>query len=173
LLRGGSWNDLSTYVFGYPAWHYSFKKELQHSNAAVAVSMVLRSEILRELGKKYSKKLEFIHNGVNIKLLDRLYTETGTDIAESEKTIVFAGSLFWRKGALNIIKMAYLLQESQTDFKVVVHGTGPLFKRMQKYIRSLKLRNIELTGFVTKRQLMKSLKQCRFVAIPAYTRHVP
>jgi glycosyltransferase involved in cell wall biosynthesis len=160
-------------VFGYPAWHYSFKKELQHSNAAVAVSMVLRSEILRELGKKYSKKLEFIHNGVNIKLLDRLYTETGTDIAESEKTIVFAGSLFWRKGALNIIKMAYLLQESQTDFKVVVHGTSPLFMRMQKYIRSLKLRNIELTGFVTKRQLMKSLKQCRFVAIPAYTRHVP
>jgi glycosyltransferase involved in cell wall biosynthesis len=38
---------------------------------------------------------------------------------------------------------------------------------MRKYINSLGLKNIELRGFATKAQLMKSMRHCKFVAIPS------
>jgi glycosyltransferase involved in cell wall biosynthesis len=38
---------------------------------------------------------------------------------------------------------------------------------MQDYISSLGLKNIELRGFATRPQLMKSMRYCKFVAIPS------
>ena len=48
-----------------------------------------------------------------------------------------------------------------------MHGTGPLANKMQEYIRSLGLKNIKLRGFTTRSQLMKSMRYCKFVAIPS------
>lgn len=118
------------------------------------------------MGEAYTEKLHCVHNGVDLDTLDKEYkSETGSE--ESDDTILFAGRLFWRKGALNIIKMAYLLQKKKTKFKILVHGTGPLFNKMREYIISLKLKNIELKGFTTRQELMKSIRQCKFVAIPS------
>ena len=166
LLRGGSWTDFFTYVVGYPAWSFTFRKELDYSAISVAVSKALRSDLLNEMGEAYTEKLHCVHNGVDLDTLDKEYkSETGSE--ESDDTILFAGRLFWRKGALNIIKMAYLLQKKKTKFKILVHGTGPLFNKMREYIISLKLKNIELKGFTTRQELMKSIRQCKFVAIPS------
>jgi glycosyltransferase involved in cell wall biosynthesis len=167
IFRGGSLKDFWTYLVGYPAYHFAFLKELQYSDAAVTVSRTLKSEILAEMGEKYEEKIQCIHNGIDLPSLDKEYEEAGTDIVESEEAILFAGRLFWRKGALNIIKMAYLLQKKKTKFKMIVHGTGPLFNKMREYISSLRLKNIELRGFTTKQQLMKSIRHCKFVAIPS------
>ncbi|MGD0977580.1 MAG: glycosyltransferase family 4 protein [Candidatus Bathyarchaeia archaeon] len=167
IFRGGSFKDFWTYLVGYPAYHFAFLKELQYSDAAVTVSRTLRSEILVEMGEKYREKIQCIHNGVDIPSLDKEYGEAGTDIAESEETILFAGRLFWLKGSLNMIRMAYLLQKYKTKFKIIVHGIGPLFSKMQDYISSLGLKNIELRGFATRPQLMKSMRYCKFVAIPS------
>ena len=167
IFRGGSFRDFWTYLVGYPAYHFAFLKELQGSDAAVTVSRALKSEILTEMGEKYGDKIRYIHNGVDIRSLDKEYIEAETGAAESEETILFAGRLFWLKGALNIIMMAYLLQKHKTKFKIIVHGIGPLFNKMRDYISALRLKNIELCGFATRRQLMKSMRQCTFVAIPS------
>jgi len=167
IFRGGSFRDFWTYLVGYPAYHFAFLKELQGSDAAVTVSRALKSEILTEMGEKYGDKIRYIHNGVDIRSLDKEYIEAETGAAESEETILFAGRLFWLKGALNIIMMAYLLQKHKTKFKIIVHGIGPLFNKMRDYISALRLKNIELSGFATRRQLMKSMRQCTFVAIPS------
>ena len=63
--------------------------------------------------------------------------------------------------------MACLLQKNKTKFKIIVHGTGPLFNKMQSLIHSLNLKNTELKGFTTKSQLLKSMRQSKFVAIPS------
>jgi len=166
LFRGGSWSDFKTYLVGYPVWSFTFKKELDYSTTAVAVSNALKSDLLSEMGESYGKKIQCIHNGVDIETLEKEY-ESEISLEESTNTILFAGRLFWRKGPLNIIKMAYLLQKNKARFKIIVHGTGPLFNKMQEYIDSLRLRNIELRGFTSKQQLMKSLRLCKFVAIPS------
>jgi glycosyltransferase involved in cell wall biosynthesis len=166
LLRGGSRSDFLTYLLGYPAWSFTFKKELQYSTTAVAVSRALKSDLVNEMGEAFDKKILCVHNGVDLETLDREF-ESDPGLEESDDKILFAGRLFWRKGALNLIKMAYLLQKNKTKFKIIVHGTGPLFSRMQKDIELLGLRNIELKGFTTKQQLMKSFRLCRFVVIPS------
>lgn len=167
IFHGGSFADFWKFLVGYPAWYLTYRMELQYSDAAVTVSKALKSEILTEMGKKFAEKIRPIHNGVDIQSLDKEYEEVGKGITESECIILYAGRLFWRKGALNLIKMAYLLQKNKTKFKIIAHGTGPLFNKMREYISSLRLKNIELKGFTTRQQLMKSMRHCKFVAIPS------
>jgi 1,4-alpha-glucan branching enzyme len=166
-LRGGSLRDIWTYLLGYPAYHFAFLKELEYSDAVITVSKSLKSEILLEMGEKYAEKIQYIYNGIDLNSLDEEYKEVEAEFPESEKTILFAGRLFWRKGALSLVKLAYILQKKNTKFKIIVHGTGPLFSKMQKLIHSLNLKNIQLKGFTTKSQLLKSMRQSKFVAIPS------
>src|SRR4030042_1082695 len=61
ILRGGSLSDISTFLVGYPAYHFTFLKELQYSDAVVTVSKSLKSEILLEMGEKYTEKIQYIY----------------------------------------------------------------------------------------------------------------
>jgi glycosyltransferase involved in cell wall biosynthesis len=134
----------------------------------VAVSGSLRLDLLSEMGQKYSDRTRFIYNGVNLDRLDTEYGQSVNEFAEDENTILFAGRLFWRKGALNIIRLAFLLQKRGSPFRIVVHGTGPLFNKMQSEITFLGLRNITLRGFTTRAQLVESMKRCKFIALPSF-----
>ena len=127
VLRGGSLGDITTYLVGYPVWKFTYQKELHHSNAAVTVSESLKSELIVEMGQKYENKLRFLHNGVNIETLDNKYGKYNDREEESDETILFAGRLFWRKGALNVIAMAQLLQKQNSNFQIIVHGDGASF----------------------------------------------
>ena len=167
ILRGGSFKDLQTYVIGYPSESFIYKKEFQHSDLSVAVSSTLKSDLLTEMGQKYSEKTRYIYNGVNLEKLDGEYSHAMKKVEEDEHTVLFAGRLFWRKGALNIIRIAHLLQKNNSKFKIIIHGTGPLFNKMQSDITSLGLHNVELKGFTTRADLMKSLALCKYVAIPS------
>jgi len=166
-LRGGSFRDFWTYVIGYPAWSYTFREELRNSNLAVAVSKTVMSDLLEEMGETYREKLREIHNGIDIETLEREYATIEEDVEESDNTILFAGRMFWRKGVLNLVKLAYLLQKEKSNFRIVAHGDGPLLGRMRSRIRSLGLTNIELKGFTSKAQLLRSMKRSRFVIVPS------
>ena len=168
ILNGGSFMDLRTYVIGYPLESFTYGKEFRLSDLSVAVSGSLRSDLLREMGKEYSSRTRFIYNGVNLERLDREFGQPVKEVPEDENGILFAGRLFWRKGALNIIRLAFLLQKKGSPFHIVVHGTGPLFNKMQKEIAFLGLRNIELAGFTPRSQLMDSMKRCKFIALPSF-----
>ena len=119
------------------------------------------------MGQKFENKLSFVHNGVNIEALDKEYGKCNDSVEESDETILFAGRLFWRKGALNIISVAYLLQKKHSNFRIIVHGGGPLFKNMKAKISALGLKNIELKGFTAKKELVESMKRSKFVAVPS------
>ena len=167
ILRGGSLSDIRTYLIGYPAYHFTFLKELRYSDAVITVSKSLKSEILLEMGEKYTEKIRCIYNGIDLESLDKEYKEVEEEFSESEKTILFAGRLFWRKGALSLITLALILQKKDAGFKIIVHGTGPLFGTMRRLIRLLNLKNIELKGFTSKSELLRSMRQSKFVAIPS------
>lgn len=167
ILRGGTFTDIRTYVIGYPPTSLIYKKELRQSKLSVAVSNALRFDMLKEMGQEYVDKIKTVYNGVNLESLDRDYAIAQNKTTESENTILFAGRLFWRKGALNIIKMAYFLQRENSKFKIIVHGNGPLFNKMQSEITSLNLRNIELKGFTTRAELVTSMSKSKFVALPS------
>ena len=172
LGHGGSFGDFRTYVAGYPIMSFIFRKELSNSRIAVAVSRTLMFELLEEMGNKFREKMCSIHNGVNIEALDEEYEKVESE-EESDDLILFAGRLYWRKGALNLVKLAQIFQKEKLHFTIIVHGVGPLFDNMRKQIKTLGLNNIKLKGFTTKSKLMRSIKRCRFVAIPSFYEACP
>jgi len=165
--RGGSFRDFWTYVVGYPLWLCTFRKELENSDKGVAVSNALMLELLGEMGSSYSEKITTVHNGVDIEALDRESADAGDDVAECDDKVLFAGRLFWRKGALHIVELACLLEKMGSKFKIVVHGEGPLYWRMKRTIDQLRLHNITMKGFTTRADLMRSMKSSRFVIVPS------
>jgi len=173
LLRGGSFDDFRTNVLGYPAWSFIFRKELCNSKMTVAVSRNLMLELLEEVGETYREKIREIHNGIDIETLDREYKSAKDDVEETNDTILFAGRLVWRKGALNLIKIAYLLQKEKLDLKLIVHGDGPLFKIVKRKVQDFGLTNVELKGFTSRAQLMRSMKRSKFVVIPSFYEACP
>ena len=160
--------DLRTYLLGYPLESFTYGKEFRLSDISVAVSDSLRSDLLLEMGQEYSSKTGVIHNGINLERLDKEYDQSLDEIVEDDNNILFVSRLFWRKGALNIIKLAFMLQKMDSKFRIVVHGNGPLFGKMQSEIVSLGLRNIELKGFTSRTELVRSMKRCKFIALPSF-----
>jgi glycosyltransferase involved in cell wall biosynthesis len=167
VLNGGGLKDLRTYLIGYPLESYIYGHEFRLSDLAIAVSESLKMDLLAEMGQQYSEKTHFIHNGIDVEQLEKDYSKASL-IAEDQKTILFSGRLFWRKGALNVVKLAFALQKRKADFKILVHGNGPLYNKMQKEIASLGLSNIHLLGFTPRAKLLESLRQCKFIALPSY-----
>jgi glycosyltransferase involved in cell wall biosynthesis len=173
LLRGGSFSDFWTYVFSYPASSLICRNELRDSKMAVAVSRSLMSELLEEMGETYRGKICEINNGIDIETLDRNYKNVEHDVEETNDTMLFAGRLVWGKGALNLIKIAYLLQKEKSDLKLIVHGDGPHFKTLKKKVREFELTNVELKGFESGAQFMRSMRRSRFTIIPSYREVCP
>ena len=173
MLRGGSLSDFMTFVLGYPAWSYSFKRELDISKKSVAVSRTLKFDLLKEMGNFYGRKIVTIHNGVDIEKLEEDYHDARNYAETSDKTILFAGRLFWGKGVMRLLNFCHLLQKELPEFKIIVHGKGPLHKAMSKKIGELRLSNIELNGFANRKQLMNSMRRSSFVIVPSYYEACP
>ncbi len=166
LFQGGSLMDLWTYVIGYYPMSYLSKHELDLSKISIAVSKTVKSELIDEFGSRYSYKIRSIYNGLNLEKIDSEYNSP-EGIEESDEVILFAGRLFWRKGVLDLTKLAYILQKEGSKLRILVHGVGPLFHRLQSEIRFLGLKNIKLEGFTTREKLMKNMRLCRFIIVPS------
>lgn len=168
MTRGGSLNDIRTYVLGYPVWAYSFRREFEMSEAPIAVSETLMKSLLLDMGHKDSKKMRYIYNGVNVDELENEYLNAVCDKGKVNPTIFSAGRLYWRKGGLSLVKLAYLLEKKHhLNYKIVVHGTGPLRGKMEAQIQKYGLKNIILKGFTARKEFLKALKQASFVVIPS------
>jgi glycosyltransferase involved in cell wall biosynthesis len=165
LTRGGSWGDFLTYVVGYPAWSYIYRKELQHSDVGVSVSRSLVPDLLNEMGKEYSEKICTIRNGVDLNRLDSRY-EQFENIPEEQDTILFAGRLFWQKGVLDLVRLGGLFQKNRMNMKLLVHGTGPLLGKIRNDVKELALKNMEIKGF-SDIEMMRSMKKSSFVVLPS------
>jgi len=168
LTRGGSIADFYTYVLGYPIWKYSFTKEIENSNVVVAVSKILKKQLLSTIGKKNEEKIKFIYNGIDIETLEKEYSNICYEKEKRDPTVFFAGRLFWRKGVLSLIKLAYVLKKCNLNLKIIVHGSGPLHRKMKERIRYYRLNNIILKGFTKRIEFMKDLKRAICVVIPSF-----
>lgn len=168
MTRGGSLGDIRTYILGYPISKYSFKKEFEMSDAPVAVSKSLMDGLLLDMGYHNSKKMLYIHNGINVEEIKREYETIEAEKEKDKPEIFFGGRLYWRKGALNLIQLAILLEKKyHTNYKIVVHGTGPLCGKMESLIRKHNLTNIVLKGFTARHEFLKAMKRASYVVIPS------
>ena len=87
---------------------------------------------------------------------------------KTRPVIFFGGRLYWRKGVLTLIQLAYLLERKyHLNCEIVVHGTGPLFGKMKKLIHKHGLTIITLKGFTARSEFLRDMKRASFVLIPS------
>jgi phosphatidylinositol alpha-mannosyltransferase len=70
---------------------------------------------------------------------------------DSTPTILFLGRLVPRKGCMLLLKAVHRLTQTQDvpDFRVVVCGKGPLEQKLQAYVQTHNLQQVEFIGFVS------------------------
>ena len=114
----------------------------------------------------YKKKLEqFGVDGNRVchipNFLDRSTPNVKSN-AMQEKYYLYFGRLSEEKGILTLIKAV-----EDTDMKVIIVGTGPLKEKLQEYIQSKKLNNIEMLGFKSGQELTDIVSNAKAVILPS------
>jgi L-malate glycosyltransferase len=171
LGKGGSFGDLFVNGLGYPAFAYVNKKEHEHAWASVAVSKSLMEQLKVEMG---TDNFTYIHNGVNLKLLDQLSSNPKSNETDAEKTLIFGGRLFWSKGVMNAVNLAYLLEKKYNlDLKVAIYGSGPMYRKILDFKTRHNLKNLVLKGFVERSEFLANVKKSMFVLLPSFDEASP
>ncbi|MCW4024182.1 MAG: glycosyltransferase [Candidatus Bathyarchaeota archaeon] len=170
LGQGGTFGDFFVNGLGYPAFAYINKKEHAHADESVAVSKSLMNQLNTELG---GNNFSYVHNGVNIELLNQLSTSTPSD-NDNGKTLIFGGRLFWSKGVMNVVNLAYLLEKRyQSDLKVELYGSGPMYQTILDFKNRHGLKNLVLKGFTERSEFLANVKRSMFVLLPSFDEASP
>jgi glycosyltransferase involved in cell wall biosynthesis len=168
MTRGASLSDIRLGTLGYPYSNYTFKKEFEMSDASVAVSKAQMSDLILDIGIRNSGKMHYIHNGVNLEQLEKEYASVDCEKERDIPLLFYGGRLYWRKGVLNLVRLANVLQKKyHLNYKIVVHGTGPLRGKMEALIREYGLSNISLRGFTGRAEFLRDMKRSSYVIIPS------
>jgi glycosyltransferase involved in cell wall biosynthesis len=116
----------------------------------------------------------YVHNGVNIDLLNQLSSLVPPNNVGKEKTLIFGGRLFWSKGVMNVVNLAYLLEKRyQSDLKVEIYGSGPMYQTILDFKRRHGLKNLVLNGFTERSEFLASVKRSMFVLLPSFDEASP
>jgi glycosyltransferase involved in cell wall biosynthesis len=173
VTRGGTVGDFFTYALGYPVWAYGLREEYKNASAAVAVSESLMNQLKSEFNAEDGKLL-YIRNGVDLKMLDQLCSGMDIGFQNVEPTLLFGGRLFWSKGVLNLIDLAYLLEKRyHLDLKIVIYGSGPMYNTIIKRKIKYGLNNVIVKGFISRSDFLRDMMNAMFVLIPSYYEVAP
>jgi glycosyltransferase involved in cell wall biosynthesis len=174
LTRGGNFSDFFTYVVGYPVSLYSFREEFVRSDSAIAVSQTLMNEMKQDFGKKEKGELHYIHNGVDVEGLQAKQSSISGINDREKPTIVFGGRLYWTKGIVELLELAYLLRKNRNfDWKIKIYGTGPLSTMIKKRTLNLGLDNVVMFGHVGQLEFFEAVRKSTFVVIPSFNEACP
>jgi glycosyltransferase involved in cell wall biosynthesis len=172
--KGGTFGDFFTGVLGYPAYEYGFRAEYKNASASVAVSESLMKQLSAEMNVD-EDKFQYIRNGVNLRYLDELCSHSCTSNQNSKKpTLLFGGRLFWSKGVLNLVDLAYLLEKKYLlDLEIVIYGSGPMYKRIIQRKIKYGLSNLILRDLTSRSDFLREMMEATFVLIPSFHEAAP
>jgi glycosyltransferase involved in cell wall biosynthesis len=172
--KGGTLGDFFVGVLGYPAYEYGYRAEYKNASANVAVSESLMKQLSAEMNIA-DDKFQFIRNGVNLRYLDELCSHSCTSSQNSRKpTLVFGGRLFWSKGVLNLVDLAYLLEKKYLlDLEIVIYGSGPMYKIIEQRKIMYGLKNLILREFASRSDFLREVMGAKFVLIPSFYEAAP
>ncbi|MCL2432433.1 MAG: glycosyltransferase family 4 protein [Nitrososphaerota archaeon] len=167
VAQGGTFGDFLTGTLGYPAYEHSYREEYKNADARVAVSKSLMHVLSHEMNVA-DGSFQFITNGVDLTNLDELCTPSPVDRNYDKPTLLFGGRLFWSKGVLNLVDLAYLLEKKyKLDLDVVIYGSGPMYNRILDAKRSYGINNLTLKEFTSRSNFLNEMRQATLVLLPS------
>jgi glycosyltransferase involved in cell wall biosynthesis len=112
---------------------------------------------------------QYIHNGVDLRHLDDLCSTSYACKKTADKpTLLFGGRLFWSKGVMNLLDLAYLLEKKHhLDLNVVIYGSGPMYNRIVERKAKYGLKNVILRDFTDRSSFLREMINAKFVLLPS------
>ncbi len=93
-------------------------------------------------------KVQIIYNGVDLTKYDPETVQPLKQYIDETKTILFINRLEKRKGPDWMLKAYRQLVESHEDVRLVIASDGDMRKRLESYVKTYELPNVEFLGFV-------------------------
>ena len=142
-----------------------YKKEKLHlDNAAgiIAISNFTMSETKSLFN--YGKRMQIIYNGI------RCNFPANYNLNQTNRTVVFAGTLAEKKGIFSLIKAWGKVIRNIPSAQLYIYGKGgsKTITLINKLITDIHENTIELKGFVTKEDLPKIYTSAACAIFPSY-----
>ncbi len=93
-------------------------------------------------------KVQIIYNGVDLEKYDPTKVKPLKKYFGETKTILFVNRLEKRKGPDLLLKAYKELVETHDDIRLVIASDGDMRKRLESYVSTYELPNVEFLGFV-------------------------
>lgn len=166
--KGGTFEDFFTDTIGYPSYECSYRLEYKSASARVAVSESLMKQLSVEMNVN-DGTFEYIRNGVDLRYLDELCSGSFSGGRTTNKPILlFGGRLFWSKGVMHLLDLAYFLEKRHhLDLKVVIYGSGPMYKQIIQRKNKYGLNNVILRHFTSRSDFLLEMMRAMCVLIPS------
>jgi phosphatidyl-myo-inositol alpha-mannosyltransferase len=107
--------------------------------------------------------ITIIPNGIDLKKYNHIPKSKPTD----EKTVLFVGRLERRKGVKYLLQAFAVLQQSNSNVKLIIAGDGPDREKLELLSEDLGLRNVDFLGFVSEELKLKLLAESDIFCSPA------
>ena len=104
-----------------------------------------------------------LHAGIDTARIDK-----HPDQPRKSKHACFLGRLTSQKGIFDLLDVMERIANADADFHLTLMGNGPERAALASAIKSRKLSNITLKGFVTEEEKFAILKSSEFFLFPSY-----
>jgi glycosyltransferase involved in cell wall biosynthesis len=159
--------DFALHVLELPLHEETIAASFERSSKIVTCSYTTLEE-LKTYEHVDTSKVQVIYNGVDFDEIPSQDASVGNENSDSEKTLIFAGRLFWMKG-IKFVLMAYENLKSQfKDLHLKVFGKGPMQNEIKRFVASKGFRkDVLFGGSIPHRELLKEITRSDVVVFPS------
>jgi glycosyltransferase involved in cell wall biosynthesis len=137
----------------YRDFFFSHLKYIKHF---IMVSNFIREKHI-EYNGAYREKSSVIYN------FHSIFTSSIVKLSDKKCDLVYFGRLSKEKGIITLIKSL----ENKPEITLNIVGTGPEEKRIKDYIKSKKIKNISLLGYLSGENLWSIVQSARYTVVPS------
>lgn len=142
---------IKTFVFSHLA------KRIKKFSAVSRTASVFTKDLVGEI--------EIIPNAIDLRRFGR--PKKIKRFCDEKINLLYIGRLTKRKGILYLLKTVRYLTQTYDNFRLIVVGDGPLKEKTKEFIKRHKLKNIDLEGYVSDKQLPSYFATADIFCAPA------
>jgi len=162
-----SWTlgDFGYQILEFPLHDFTISRILNDSDHIAVCSFTVLEE-LKTYESLDLSKVSVIYNGMNFDDIENIRASS-TD-KKNHLSIVYAGRLFWTKGAMFLLKAFQIIRQNFRNVHLNIFGKGPLEHRIREFIVDADLNEcVHFRGHVSHEKLLAEVKMADMVVLPS------
>ena len=159
--------DFGYQIIEFPLHDFTISRILSDSDHVAACSFTVLEE-LKTYGSLDLNKVSVIYNGINFDEIENIRASSTVTDKKNDLSIVYAGRLFWTKGAIFLLKAFQIIRHNFKNVHLNIYGKGPLEHRIREFIVDADLEDcVRFRGHVSHENLLAEVKMADVVVLPS------